>query len=370
MTTHPAIQLTGIKEPLKLVQVPTPVPQGNEVQVRIEWVPSAPLDIFQADAGLMAQFPQCLGDSGAGTVVAAGPDVEHLRVGDQVFGFFFHNDKEKSQQIYVTAPEHLFGKVPSHVPLPAAATIPTNFSTAFVALSDKLGLELPWPRPSNFSTPNHQAPILIWGAASSVGQYAVQILRHWGYTNIIATASPKHHQKIKGYGAKHVIDYQDPNVTDTIRKILNTESPGVPVRVFDSVTSKLGSLQHIAAIATIPGSIAAAVLPVIVRAPSHKDGVELSADIAGEASWAPDVQVHSIIVYTFEANTFLKDHLLPDIIPTLLDSGAIEPNKYREIQGDSLLQRASTALDTLRTGTVSGERLVWKVWTAEEYPQY
>lgn len=59
----------------------------------------------------MVQFPQGLGDSGTGTVVAVGPGVERLCVGDQVFGFFFHNEKEKGQQIYVTAPEHLFGKV-------------------------------------------------------------------------------------------------------------------------------------------------------------------------------------------------------------------------------------------------------------------
>lgn len=111
MATHPAIQITGIKQPLKLVQVPTPEPRQNEVRVRIEWVPSAPLDVYQVDAGLMVQFPQGLGDSGVGTVVAIGPGVEHLRVGDQVFGFFFHNEKEKGQQIYVTAPEHLFGKV-------------------------------------------------------------------------------------------------------------------------------------------------------------------------------------------------------------------------------------------------------------------
>jgi hypothetical protein len=66
----------------------------------------------------------------------------------------------------------------------------------------------------------------------------------------------------------------------------------------------------------------------------------------------------------------LKDHLQPDIVPALLVSGAIEPNKYRVIEGDSLLQRATTAMDTLRSGTVSGERLVWMVWTEEEFPQF
>lgn len=111
MPTHPAITATGVKQPLALVQVPTPQPKQHEVQVRIEWVPSAPLDVYQVDAGLMAQFPQSIGNSGVGTVVAVGPGVERLRIGDQVFGFFFHNEKEKGQQVYVTAPDHLFGKV-------------------------------------------------------------------------------------------------------------------------------------------------------------------------------------------------------------------------------------------------------------------
>ncbi|KAL2798864.1 chaperonin 10-like protein [Aspergillus keveii] len=370
MSTHPAITATGIKQPLTVTQVPTPEPQHNEVRVRIEWVPSAPLDVYQVDAGLMAQFPQCLGDSGAGTVVAAGPGVESLRVGDKVFGFFFHNEKEKGQQAFVTAPEHLFGKVPTGVSLAAAATLPTNFTTAFYTLSDKLGLSLPWPRPQGFSSKDQNTPILIWGAGSSVGQFSVQILKHWGYMNVIATASPKHHQKIKDYGAKHVIDYNAPDAVDSIVNILEAESPSVPIRAFDCVASKFGSLQHIAKIASLPGSIVAAVLPVVIRPPSDKEGIQLSPDVAGEAPWASGVEVHSVISYAYEANTFLKDHLQPDIVPALLVSGAIEPNKYRVIEGDSLLQRATTAMDTLRSGTVSGERLVWRVWTEEEFPQF
>lgn len=187
------------------------------------------------------------------------------------------------------------------MPLAAVATVPTNFCTAFLTLSDKLGLELPWPRSTDFLPQNQHTPILIWGAATSVGQFAVQILKHWGYTNIIATASSKHHEKIKKHGAKHVLDYQEPNAVDSILNILNTESPAIPIRAFDCVTSKSGSLQHIAKIATLPGSIVAAVLPVVIRPPSDKEGVQLSADVNGEASWVPGVQVHSVVSYTFEA---------------------------------------------------------------------
>ncbi|PYI14029.1 alcohol dehydrogenase [Aspergillus violaceofuscus CBS 115571] len=370
MASHPAVIATNIKEPLTIQQVPTPELQHYEIRVRIEWVVSAPLDVYQVDAGLMAQFPQSLGDSGVGTVVAAGPGVKRLQVGDRVLGFFFHNEKEKGQQVYVTAPEHLFGKVPSGISMLAAATVPTNVSTAYLALTEKLKLELPWPRPSGFSPRGPDGPIVIWGGGSSVGQYAIQLLHHWGYKNVIATASPQHHEKLKVYGAQHVVDYREPNVVDSILEIVNKSKLSAPVRAVDCVSSKSGSLQHLARIASLPGSIVAAVLPVVLRSPSDPAGVQLSADVEGEVSWAPGVEVHSIVSYTFETNPFLKDHLLPDIIPSLLASGSLEPNKYREIEGASLLQRARTALDVMRTGTVSGERLVWRVWTAEEYPEY
>ncbi|KAJ5873139.1 hypothetical protein N7455_003682 [Penicillium solitum] len=294
MPTHPVITATGVKQPLTLVQIPTPQPKQHEVQV------------------------------------------------------------------------------PPGLSLAAAATLPTNVITAFLTISDKLGFELPWPRPSGFSSKDQNIPILIWGAASSVGQFAVQILKYWGYTNIIATASPRHHSKIKGYNAKHFIDYKDPDAVTSILNILSTESPSIPLRVFDRVDSKFGSLQHIAKIATPPGSIVAAVLPVVVRSPSEKGGVQVSLDVTvtGEASWMPGVETHGIVSYAFEANPFLKYHILPDIIPGLIALSAIEPNKYREIEGDSLLERATTALDTLRSGQVSGERLVWKVWTESEFPQF
>lgn len=111
MATHPAVIAVSLKQPLTVLQVPTPPVEQGEVRVRVEWVPSAPLDVFQVDAGLMADFPQCLGDTAAGAIVEVGPGVKRYKVGDQVFGFFFHNKKEKAQQIYVTAPEHLFARV-------------------------------------------------------------------------------------------------------------------------------------------------------------------------------------------------------------------------------------------------------------------
>ena len=83
------------------------------------------------------------------------------------------------------------------LPLPSPQTI----CTAFFTLHDRLQLDLPWSRPSPYISKVPTTPILIWGAASSVGQYAMQILKHWGYPNVIAIASLKHPPEIKSYGA-------------------------------------------------------------------------------------------------------------------------------------------------------------------------
>ncbi|KAL3474741.1 GroES-like protein [Aspergillus californicus] len=367
MATHPAVITPALGSPLTLTQVPTPPVEQNEVRVRVEWVPSSPLDVYQVDAGLMAQFPQSLGDTAAGTVVAVGPSATHLAIGDRVFGFFFHSEKERAQQVYATAPEHLFGKVPANISLEEAATVPNNFCTAYFALSQELGLELPWPRPENLVAKRQDTPVLIWGASTSVGQYAVQILKYWGYSNVIATSSPRHHERIRRYGAQHVFDYQDPAVVESIKDLLEATAA---ILVLDCVDSKSGSLLPISKIATQPGSVVAALLPVVVTPASLEkpSPLQIAADVSKEAEWAAGVEVINVVTYTYEANTFLRDHLQQGIMAGLLAEGAIEPNRFRQVEGATLLERAQKGLDLMRSGTVSGERIIWRVWTAEEFP--
>ncbi|KAJ5395553.1 uncharacterized protein N7487_009856 [Penicillium crustosum] len=373
VATHPAVIAPGIKQPLKIEQITTPNVQPSEVRIRVEWVPSAPLDVFQVDAGLMASFPQSLGDTAAGTVTAIGSQVDHLNVGDKAFGFFFHNEKEKAQQIYATVPKHLLGKVPEGVSLKEAATLPNNFCTAFITLRRNLGIDLPWPHEEEFVPSEQHAPILVWGASTSVGQYAVQILKHWGYSNVLATASPRHHDKIKRYGARQMFDYQDSTVVESIKQFLEAEDGQSQIRVFDCVDSKFGSLRPISKIAVQPGSVVAALLPVVINAPSVNQSdpsIELAFDVSTAADWAHGVEVHSIASYGYEEDAFLRDHLQRDIMPTLLGTGAIEPNSQRVVEGRTLLERATKALGIMRSGTVSGERLVWRVWTPEEFPEF
>jgi NADPH:quinone reductase-like Zn-dependent oxidoreductase len=86
-------------------------PQGNEITVNVKWTASTPLDLHQADGGLLLEHPFRTGSTGAGIVVGVGPDVKHFKVGDRVFGFAHQEPKWKTHQEYATAPEWVFGKV-------------------------------------------------------------------------------------------------------------------------------------------------------------------------------------------------------------------------------------------------------------------
>ena len=130
MSTHPAVVTVAPRAPLEIHQVPTVHPEEGEVRVRVEWTASTPLDMHQADGGLLVKHPQGLGDGSAGTVVEVGKGVTEFQVGDQVFGFTFRSNKEKSFQIYIVAPAYSFGKVSTTLPFPPLSQLPPHNCTS------------------------------------------------------------------------------------------------------------------------------------------------------------------------------------------------------------------------------------------------
>jgi hypothetical protein len=52
-------------------------------------------------------------------------------------------------------------------------------------------------------------------------------------------------------------------------------------------------------------------------------------------------------------------------MPTLLAKGIVRPNKFRIVEGATLLERAQNALDALRRKETSGERLIWRIADSE-----
>jgi NADPH:quinone reductase-like Zn-dependent oxidoreductase len=66
---------------------------------------------------------------------------------------------------------------------------------------------------------------LVIGGSTSVGQFAIQIFKHLGYSTIVAYASGRHTDFLKSIGATHVIDRGEitiGNVAEMVKKIATT----------------------------------------------------------------------------------------------------------------------------------------------------
>jgi NADPH:quinone reductase-like Zn-dependent oxidoreductase len=272
--THKAVVTPARRAPLVLLDVPTVPPLAGDVVVRVEWTSSTPLNLHQADGGLLVKHPQILSADYAGVVVAVGaePGLKGLKVGDKVFGYAFRTGSEKTHQEYITVPSFLAGKIPEGMSMQEVVTVPLNLVTAFNVLTKDLELQLPWPVPRNWNCPLPDTPILIWGAASSVGIYCIQVLRHWGYKNVLAVASGKHHEHLSELGAAGCFDYRDSAVVS---------------KILDSIATRHGNDPR------IPESraIVAVMLPIILRDATEDEEPEYEMDVSNvlKDRWADGV---------------------------------------------------------------------------------
>ncbi|KAK5050005.1 hypothetical protein LTR84_004124 [Exophiala bonariae] len=366
MSTHAAVVTIGPGLPLEIHQVKTPKAIGNQVKLRTEWTASTPLDLHQADGGLLVKSPQVLGDGFGGTVVEIGPEVSRLEVGDVVFGFGWRSQEEKAHQEYVVTNEYLLAKLPTGFSLQEAVTLPNNFVTAWHTLTKEAGLNLPWPKPENHKPQTRDQWILVWGGSSSVGQYILQVLKYYGYKNVVATASKAHHERLRTYGAKECFDYRNGDVSDEVQKFISLQSNGNGHISFivDCIGSRTSSISPISKIAK-PGTDVAIMLPVIVKDAAVGIKPELSMDVDEGVSWADGVERRGVRTHFYLDNQFLADKLQPEIMPSLLEKGVIKPNDQLIVEGDTLLERAEKALSKLRNKEVSGARLVWRIAAAQ-----
>ncbi|KAI8966274.1 GroES-like protein [Daldinia sp. FL1419] len=358
--THNGLVIVAPRAPYEIHEFPTIPPVGDEVRVHVQWTASTPLDLHQADGGLLIETPFRTGHTSGGIVVEVGPNVKHLKVGDRVFGFAHQQPKWKAHQEYATAPEWVFGKVPDNISMEEAVTLPENFVTAFNTISTDLGLPTPWPKPEDYVPPRADDRILIWGAASSVGQLTIQVLKFYGYRHLIATASPRHHEFLKQLGVEEAFDYRSPTIVDDLlRTFKKRDDPAFPM-IVDCIGSQEGSVCPISKIAQ-SGTTVAIMLPVILKHATETVAPEYSMDASTSAQWAEGVNVRGVRTFFYWRNPLFKEKLQLEIMPQMLAAGHVVPNRIRVVEGRTLLERATKALQLLRTGGVSGEKLVWRV---------
>ncbi|MCA9694003.1 MAG: acyltransferase domain-containing protein, partial [Myxococcales bacterium] len=182
-------------------------PGHGEVEIAVRAAGLSFRDVLSS-LGMDRREPGVLGRECAGTVVAVGPDVSHLSLGDAVMGL-----ARESLGPYVTADARHVVRTPASVELEDAAALPVAFLTAWYGLHH-LGRMLPGDR------------VLIHAAAGGVGMAAVQLALRIG-AEVYATASPGKWGTLRKLG---VVNIYNSRTADYAREIAAaTEGRGVDI---------------------------------------------------------------------------------------------------------------------------------------------
>lgn len=192
----------GSPDVVRVEEVPTPSPTGDQVLVRVRAasVNRADLDnlyprwrFLRLVLGIRAPRERRLGMDVAGVVEACGPEATRFQPGDRVFADLFAHGTGAFAE-YVCAPERAFLRIPDGVAFDEAASLPHS---AVLALQ---GLRRGGRR---VLAGEH---VLVLGASGNVGPFAVQIAKAAG-AQVTGTARTAKLDFIRSIGVDHAIDY-------------------------------------------------------------------------------------------------------------------------------------------------------------------
>ncbi len=181
----------GSSEKLSLNEIDKPVPDDNEVLIRVHVVSLNAADYRSIKMGIIPKR-KIFGADVAGSIESVGKNTSVFKPGDEVMGdlasFGFGGLAG-----YVTAPEGALVLKPKQLSFEAAATLPLAAMTALQALRNKGNIQ-------------KGQRVLIVGSTGSVGPFAVQIAKYFG-AEVTGVCSSKNINQTLSIGADYAIDY-------------------------------------------------------------------------------------------------------------------------------------------------------------------
>ena len=189
----------GSPDVLRLEEIEKPVPNDDQILVRVRAASVNPLDWHLMEGtpyiarliafGLLKPKETRLGVDFAGTVEGVGRNVTQFKPGDDVFGA-----RTGAFAEYVSVPEDRAVVLkPSNMTFEQAASVPIAAITALQGLRDKGKIQ-----------PGQK--VLINGASGGVGTFAVQIAKSFG-ADVTGVCSTRNVDMVRSIGADRVIDY-------------------------------------------------------------------------------------------------------------------------------------------------------------------
>jgi tumor protein p53-inducible protein 3 len=187
------VRRPGGPEQLALEEVPTPVPAGGELLVRVRAAALNRADILQREGNYPPPpgASEILGLDMAGVVEAAGGGCSRFKAGDRVLGLLSGGGYAQ----YAVLPETLAIPIPKGWEFAQGAAVPEVFLTAFQTLF--------W-----IGRLRAGERVLIHAGASGVGTAAVQLAREAGATVLTTAGGEDKCAACRELGAAAAINYR------------------------------------------------------------------------------------------------------------------------------------------------------------------
>jgi NADPH:quinone reductase len=271
----------------KIVTSPIPTPKPDQVLIKVIVAGTNPKDWKYPYLSPKLSSSNT-GDDIAGFVHRVGSDVTEFRVGDRVAAFHIMRTPGGAFAEYAVAPAKTTFHIPAKTTFEEAATIPLAAMTAVVGLYARLGLPERWEKVHPAREVVKEGGVLVYGAASAVGAFAVKLLVRADVHPIICVAGrgiPYVESLIQKEKGDVVVDYRkgDKAVVDGIRR--GIPKGGRLMFAFDAVSEK-GSVPNICQVLDPHGSVST-VLPG-VQYPEIKKTMKQTLTTVGSVHGVPD----------------------------------------------------------------------------------
>ncbi|KAF4302491.1 Zinc-binding alcohol dehydrogenase domain-containing protein cipB [Botryosphaeria dothidea] len=340
--TNTAAYLVSEKaHPLEVREAPYPTPGPNEFVIQAHAVAINPADFILQDQTIPFPLPSpyILGHDVAGTVLASAHPA--YPAGTRVLGLSTTFDTQDASsaafQQYVKLAPPMTTRLPDAIPFEAAATLPLGVATASAGLFEAahLGLRYPGAAAGN---DREKEVVLVWGAASSVGAYAVQLARGAGY-DVFGVASAANGGYVRDVlGAAAVFDYREEGVVGEILEALEG-------RRFAGAYDAVSQGGAVEACLEVAGRVGEGGKRFVSSVGFLPEGVKVPEGVQTNRIWGSMSRHSPVGKAVFE-----------DFLPGALEDGRFVPAPKAEVVGKGL-ENVQKAIDILRKG-VSAKKLV------------
>ena len=255
------MRAAGISEfggPVGRIDVPDPRPLANDealIEVRAAGVGNWEEFVRTGGWDVGRTPPMALGVEAAGIITAIGDSVEEWEPGDEVLTHPLPLRDQGAWAPMLIASATVLARKPASLSWEAAAAFPVPALTATQVIDGALAV-----RPDDL--------VLVNGGSGVTGTLLVGLAAARG-AEVIATAGPPSHDRLRRLGAAHVLDYHDPDWPAKARTI----GGGLGVTAVANAASN-GSAAAIGAVRD-GGHLAT----ITLDPPEEQRGIEISSVI-------------------------------------------------------------------------------------------